>query len=62
LAGGFCIHLVVGNKYIWGNISDYTISRYHYLGNEDATENVGNLIFPLVLLFNNVFNPVGAYL
>ena len=62
MVGGFCIHLVVGNKYIWGNISDYTISRYHWLGNEGATDSNATLIFPLVLLFNNAFNPVGAYL
>jgi len=52
----------VGNKYIWGNISDYTIAHYHYLGNTNATVKNATLVYPIVLIVNNGFYPVGAFL
>jgi len=52
----------VGNKFIWGNISDYTIAHFHYLGNKNATVKGASLVYPLVLLINNGNYPLGAFL
>lgn len=37
LAGSMCIHLVIGNIYLWGNTGLYIISYFHYLGEQQAT-------------------------
>ena len=38
IAGAICIHLMIGNLYLWGNIAPYVISYYHWKGDNDATE------------------------
>lgn len=32
ILGGMCTHLVLGNEYLWGNISSYVISYFHGKG------------------------------
>ena len=37
VVSGIMIHLFCGNLYLWGNIANYVISYFHYLGDEQAT-------------------------
>jgi hypothetical protein len=37
IVGGILIELVIGNLYLWGNITEYLVSYYHYKGDEKAT-------------------------
>jgi hypothetical protein len=46
---GICIHLFMGNLYLWGNISNYVISYYHYRGDENARLSLGGIIIPLMI-------------
>ena len=53
---------MIGNLYLWGNISGYVSSYYHYLGNENATKSNAVIIIPLSFTVQSFLNPVGAYL
>jgi hypothetical protein len=67
ILGGFCLHLVLGNAYLWGNISNYVISYFHY-GNGDsngdpqATQSISFVVLPIILLVQPLFAPVSAIL
>lgn len=62
LLGGMCIHLVIGNMYLWGNTGLYIISYFHYLGDKEATNRQIITVIPVSFLIQSFFNPVGAYL
>jgi hypothetical protein len=34
--GGVLVQLVIGNLNLWGNITEYVTSYFHYKGIEDA--------------------------
>ena len=59
--GGICIHLMIGNLYLWGNITDYVISYYYHLGDPHALPANAVIIIPLSYTTQSFFNPVGAY-
>ena len=46
IIGGICIHLFCGNLYLWGNISNYVISHFHYLGDENANLKIAVAVLP----------------
>jgi OFA family oxalate/formate antiporter-like MFS transporter len=63
VVGAVCIHLFIGNIYLWGNIADYVMSYYHHtFQDEHATKDWSSLVLPLCLLVQTAVNPIGAYL
>jgi hypothetical protein len=54
--------LFCGNLYLWGNISNYVVSHYHYLGDKEATLKHATLVLPVAFTIQSLFNPLGAYL
>jgi hypothetical protein len=44
---GFCIHIFLGNLYLWGNISAYVVSYYHFKGDADATMRSAVVCLPI---------------
>ena len=63
LFGSICVHLFIGNLYLWGNINHYVLSYYHHKFNDPgATETWAQLMLPITFLIQTCFNPVGAYL
>jgi len=53
---------VIGNLYLWGNVTEYVISHFHYLGDEDSTPSRGAIVIPLSFTIQCIFNPLSAYL
>jgi len=47
VVSGIFMHLFLGNLYLWGNISTYVVSYYHYNGNPGATEGIAIICLPL---------------
>jgi hypothetical protein len=45
--GGVLAHLMIGNLYLWGNITEYVVSYFHYLGDTRATPQNAVIIIPL---------------
>ena len=45
--GGILIHLMIGNLYLWGNISSYVLSYYHYKHDPLAIESMGVSVIPI---------------
>ena len=62
IVGGTLIHLMLGNIYLWGNISGYVVAYFHKLGDPHATYNNALFIIPLSFVGQTIFNPVGAYM
>ena len=52
----------MGNMYLWGNISNYVVTYYHYKGDENATLNLANLLVPISITIQVFANPIGAFL
>ena len=57
-----CIHLFCGCMYLWGNVSTYVVTYYHFIGDQDASLKLGVLVLPLGFTMQSVANPLGAYL
>jgi len=47
LIGGFLIHTVLGCLYLWGNISGYVISYFHYNGVPDIQNTAAIQVIPI---------------
>ena len=62
LLGGFLLHFVLGNLYLWGNISTYVISYFHYQGDLDANSKRTVQVIPISMLFLHLGSPFGPYL
>jgi len=60
--GGICIHLFCGNIYLWGNISGYVITYFHYGGDKVATASIAVMMIPISFSVQSCTNPVGAFL
>ena len=60
--GGVCIHLVCGNLYLWGNISNYVISHFHYMGDKNANLKIAVAVLPFSFTVQSLIQPLGAYL
>ena len=62
VAAGICIHLFCGNIYLWGNVSNYVVSYFHFEKHDpDATMKLAVLVIPLSMVAQAFGNPVGAY-
>ena len=59
---GICVHLFCGNMYLWGNVSNYVVSFFHFQGDQNATLSVAVIVLPLSFTVQTCFNPVGAFL
>ena len=44
---GICVHLFCGNMYLWGNVSGYVVSYFHFEGDSNATLSVAVIVLPL---------------
>ena len=62
IIGGVAMHLMLGNLYLWGNISGYVVAYFHYLGDQNATVSNAIIVIPLSKFIQSVLNPVGAFL
>ena len=62
ILGGVAMHLMLGNLYLWGNISGYVVAYFHYLGDTNATVSNAVIVIPLSKFIQSVLNPVGAFL
>ena len=62
IVGGIFIHLMIGNLYLWGNISPSVISYFHYLDCENTINNNSHMILPLSFSIMSLINPFGAAL
>lgn len=62
IIGGTVIHLMLGNIYLWGNISGYVVAYFHKLGDQHANKDNAVFVIPLSFVGQTLFNPVGAYL
>lgn len=62
IAAGTVVHLMLGNIYLWGNISPYVVSYFHYLGDANASSANAVIVIPLSFTLQSCLNPVGAYL
>jgi hypothetical protein len=49
VASGIAIHLFCGNMYLWGNINNYVVTYFHYLGDDQAT--IANSVVVLPISF-----------
>jgi hypothetical protein len=47
VVGGIVTHLVIGNLYLWGNISEYVVSYFHHLGDSEASNTHAVIVLPL---------------
>jgi hypothetical protein len=48
--------------YLWGNISDYVVSYYHFKGDKDATLRSAVVCLPISFTMQSLANPIGSYL
>ena len=67
VCGSVCVMLFTGNFYLWGNISDYVVSYFHYAqgshtGDRHATLSAAAIVIPLSLVALSVGNIIGAQL
>ena len=62
VASGISVHLMMGCIYLWGNISNYVVSYFHFLGDENASLKNAVLIVPLSLTLFVGTTPIGAFL
>ena len=62
ICAGLVIHLMLGNIYLWGNISGYVVAYFYHLGDKNATASNAVLVIPLSFTLQSFFNPVGAYM
>ena len=60
--GGFTMMLFGGQMFLWGNISTYVVSYFYYKGDKNASLKSAQALIPLNLIFQSIFNPIGAYL
>ena len=59
--GAFCINLVIGAQFAWGNFAPYIVGYYRGLG-YDVFMNTFYLILPLMILTSTFVWPLGMYL
>ena len=60
--GGICIHLFAGCLYLWGNISGYVRTYFHYVGDKHASADLSVMIIPLAFFIKSITNLIGAIL
>lgn len=48
--------------YLWGDVSNYVVTYFHYRGDKSATLSNALLVIPLSLIVQSFFNIVGAFL
>ena len=60
--GGICMTLVNGNIYLWGNISGYVITYFHFGGDEVATKSIAVMMIPVGFTVQSCTAPFGAFL
>ena len=60
--GGLCFNMFTGNINLWGNVANYVISYFHYLGDKNATNEMGLSVLPVGLFVCNMFYGVGTYM
>ena len=51
LVGGFCLHLYLGCFFLWGNISVYVVSYFHYV-NDTSNFSFIYLVDSMLVFFN----------
>ena len=56
------MQLVNGSVYLWGNISGYVVSYYHYKGDVNATLSMAVLLIPANYMVTGFLYPIGAKL
>ena len=62
ILGGICFNLFTGNIMLWGNIANYVISYFHYLGDKNATNKMGMSVLPIGLFVCNMFYTAGTFM
>ena len=60
--GGICINLFNGNQYLWGNIANYVVSYYHYLGDSSSTNKMGVIVLPISMIVSTIFYSLGSFM
>ena len=60
--GGFCINIVLGNQYLWGNIASYVVSYFHYKGDPNAINSVIINVIPISFGFQFFITPIAPWL
>jgi len=58
---GFVIYLVIGNYYLWGNITVYVTSYFRNIKNHNLSENLTNITYTFMMICNTLTMPMGLY-
>ena len=61
VAGGMCIHLMIGAFYLWGSLGTYVVSYFRKRNNPDLTYDTANFIFPVSTCMNCLCNYAGLW-
>jgi hypothetical protein len=61
LIGAFCVHLVIGSQYAWGNMSPYIVGYFRNLG-FDSNMSQFYMVLPLIVIISTLFFPLGMRL
>lgn len=59
---GILVHLFAGNLYLWGNITNYVVSYFHYLHSPGANLTNAQMVLPLCFVMQGVASPSGAFM
>ena len=51
-----------GIIYLWGNISNYVVSYFHYIGDKNATSKLSMGVLPICMVVGLFVAPWGPYL
>jgi MFS family permease len=60
--GGVLTHLVLGNYYIWGNVTEYVQSYFYHLGDHSANPQSASFMLPYAAVVRSLTYPIGAAL
>jgi hypothetical protein len=60
--GGVLIHLVIGNYYIWGNVTEYVQSYFYHLGDHSANPQSASFLLPYASVVRAITDIIGAAL
>jgi hypothetical protein len=61
LFGAFCVHLVIGSQYAWGNIAPYVVGYFRDKG-IDTNMSQLYLVLPLIVIISTLFFYLGTKL
>ena len=62
IVGGMCLHMTLGNLYLWGGISMYCSSYLYHMGDHTASTRFLMMFLTIKGLFQCILSPVGIYL